>query len=779
MKKTILFLGASLVASQAMAYALLGNNWNYLPAPRVVDFTVNTSTLPAARIDAAASTWSVIDGSCFAWNNAGTNSKTALDDLSGMPADGNDIFRAGSDLTALAVTQSWYLTSAPGETIEWNMQVFDNYVWNDLAGAPPSGSYDLQSVVLHELGHALGLGHSGITAAVMFATIGDGVSKRVLHSDDLEGFEAIYDCVDDGNCDTFAYWQSQGGITFYATFPVIDAVNEVEIRRVAHFITPAADGDVETMRAQYYNANATPAIAHDGTLRTWIYSDLAGEPDAILAGPLDVTTDGFAAAFGAYDVVDLTPLNYSCSAGVPFHIVWEFLPDTEGTDELAILGTSGVSVGSQMYNEYPEAWGWWFTGRGDQVLEVDICYTETPPGNIVVVPTFQDLGRIENGMDVSGTFHAINTGQLDATVNSVAVGNPAHYSASAAGLPAVVAPGDSVEITVTFNSMADTVFRDTTTVFVDWDQAARLTTEFGVIAGSSECEFLTNDWVGAPDELDWFVEATGDTNILGGSWFFFSGGFDRPTPFVGHPYTAEGDTAASELYTFVDNAGLDNLQWGFANTQSFPADTREHFLLVYGVEEDTLDFLYGFDISDTLFWETAPAWGHITADLDSLPDSVAVSFFYGGENGDTWYIDDVEICRTPGPCDPIEITATKLPGNQVRISWDPFGGAEVSIYESDMAYDFGGGTLLATVDSSVGEYIVATVTNDGRFHRAEVDCFPTARATGPAKIREHPRQQDRLPVSSLRGLEAVQSSRDMMGPVMPAKTTPSGISRTR
>lgn len=54
---------------------------------------------------------------------------------------------------------------------------------------PPSG-IDLLTVALHELGHGLGLLHSKVPSAIMFATY-DG-PRRELTQDDIDGIVAIY-----------------------------------------------------------------------------------------------------------------------------------------------------------------------------------------------------------------------------------------------------------------------------------------------------------------------------------------------------------------------------------------------------------------------------------------------------------------------------------------------------------------------------------------------------------------------------------------------------------
>lgn len=75
----------------------------------------------------------------------------------------------------------------------WRIRLYRDVTWDDGPGAPIPGAVDVQAVVTHEYGHALGLGHSTVSGATMGPAIsGDGTSVRSIEADDRAGVQAIY-----------------------------------------------------------------------------------------------------------------------------------------------------------------------------------------------------------------------------------------------------------------------------------------------------------------------------------------------------------------------------------------------------------------------------------------------------------------------------------------------------------------------------------------------------------------------------------------------------------
>ena len=168
-------------------FVMNGYFWSAHGAP----WGYNSAGKPAAlngegpALQAAAGTWAAA-GFQFSGGGA-TGAGTGA--CSGGGLDGqNTVGWANQAGSVLAVTCTWYSSSGnPHPATEFDMQIDPEWPWT--TGAP---QVDLQSVALHEFGHALGLGHSADGSAVMYPSYTSGTLKQALTADDLSGAQQLY-----------------------------------------------------------------------------------------------------------------------------------------------------------------------------------------------------------------------------------------------------------------------------------------------------------------------------------------------------------------------------------------------------------------------------------------------------------------------------------------------------------------------------------------------------------------------------------------------------------
>lgn len=78
----------------------------------------------------------------------------------------------------------------PGGTIAGDIHFDTSWIWSDDPTDGPDADFDLFTVALHEMGHALGLGHSAVVGSVMEPFYAG--ARRTLGPDDIAGIQAIY-----------------------------------------------------------------------------------------------------------------------------------------------------------------------------------------------------------------------------------------------------------------------------------------------------------------------------------------------------------------------------------------------------------------------------------------------------------------------------------------------------------------------------------------------------------------------------------------------------------
>jgi len=115
------------------------------------------------------------------------NSSAAVSQGDGVNsmAFANTFFGSSFGSNTLAITGYSY----SGSTMREADILFNNaWTWDSYRG-PLRSPMDIQRVALHELGHVLGLGHSTLSTAIMYAFVGN---TDTLTSDDIAGAQALY-----------------------------------------------------------------------------------------------------------------------------------------------------------------------------------------------------------------------------------------------------------------------------------------------------------------------------------------------------------------------------------------------------------------------------------------------------------------------------------------------------------------------------------------------------------------------------------------------------------
>ena len=133
-------------------------------------------------VAAALQTWAVAANLNFVPSSDGTYAWNTQGAGQGDP-DFGDIRVAGYTLNNNAIAQT-YGPPPNGYTAAGDVKLNTSYTFG------PTGQWDLESVLIHEFGHSLGLGESPQPGAVMYSTY-SGV-RHTLSSYDVEGIQSIY-----------------------------------------------------------------------------------------------------------------------------------------------------------------------------------------------------------------------------------------------------------------------------------------------------------------------------------------------------------------------------------------------------------------------------------------------------------------------------------------------------------------------------------------------------------------------------------------------------------
>ena len=183
------------------AFKVNPNLWaaNKIPVPVSYNPTGAPGGLDTASvIQTAIGTWNAAGAAfSFAWTGTSSGDTGSCDD--NFHVDGVNTI-AFKQLPGLTLGRTCTIFGG-GRIVEFDMELDSDGVWSTSLPVPDF-SYDLPTTVLHELGHAAGLGHScggvdvpctsTLTKSVMYQSIGDGVSRRELTADDLQAIRTAY-----------------------------------------------------------------------------------------------------------------------------------------------------------------------------------------------------------------------------------------------------------------------------------------------------------------------------------------------------------------------------------------------------------------------------------------------------------------------------------------------------------------------------------------------------------------------------------------------------------
>ncbi len=187
--------------ARLLLYSDLGDQWTYdsritysfMPdgtsvggVPSVLFQTLNAKYATSTwenQIEDAASLWETVTNANLALVSDGGEPVGTNGDQQDDPRFG-DIRIGMVPLPAGVLAETFLPPPANGGTDAGDI------LFNSTVNWQINSSYDLMTVAAHEFGHALGLGESSVSTAVMYGTY-NGI-KQALTSDDIAGIDSIY-----------------------------------------------------------------------------------------------------------------------------------------------------------------------------------------------------------------------------------------------------------------------------------------------------------------------------------------------------------------------------------------------------------------------------------------------------------------------------------------------------------------------------------------------------------------------------------------------------------
>ncbi len=193
-KKNLLALAIALTvvvlsAEPVMAYTLLSPRRTWASTP----ISVRVYTTGNSTINDGDGGVTAVVGAIRAWNTVGSGTTSQQAVRGTAPAtimlNTNGRICTGS---CLAATLTGYYS---GSTI-YDADIYTNTKYKYTSSRETDGcssEYDMDGIMVHEVGHVIGIGHSSVSGATMYPSVSScNYNNRTLEADDLAAQNDLY-----------------------------------------------------------------------------------------------------------------------------------------------------------------------------------------------------------------------------------------------------------------------------------------------------------------------------------------------------------------------------------------------------------------------------------------------------------------------------------------------------------------------------------------------------------------------------------------------------------
>jgi hypothetical protein len=179
-------------AQPALAYVLLSPRRRWASTP----ISVRVYNVGNSSISDGSGGVNAVVSAIKAWGVVSASTTTSAAVRGSAPAtimlNTNGNVCTGS---CLAATLTGYYTTLSGDDRINDADVYTNQRYDFYSSGEPScsGEYDINGIMVHEVGHVIGIGHSNVAGATMYPSVSAcNAGNRTLESDDVAAKNDLY-----------------------------------------------------------------------------------------------------------------------------------------------------------------------------------------------------------------------------------------------------------------------------------------------------------------------------------------------------------------------------------------------------------------------------------------------------------------------------------------------------------------------------------------------------------------------------------------------------------